>query len=366
MESGFDAKDRGSFETLPPEVRNIIYRLTLVSNAALGIRSLNLCEYQRQLQVQAYQGRVAFRKADNGWLRYRLCIAEGRNETSHALGETSDEPVPSMAMLSLNNLTRKEAMSIFYGLNTFSFAEMDLLVPFMLDRTAAAVKVIESFKLQFCLSENGDCSHDNRIASYNTWVWAVSDLAQFEDLHLKRLVVDVEGRCCEIHFADGTPNLESPSTRWIPALREQITGLDMLGINYACSQCTCIECSRGHATSDTIDDVEEDLWNMLAPHMLKKVDDNHYGSTLQHRRILNVGSLEQDVSSNEENESTSSASQSGSEPDREEDEEGDEGDEGDDEGEDEEEDVVVDAEKAITEVKDSEQLWVEEQTNRGI
>lgn len=305
MEAGLDPKGRLSFTDLPPEIRNMIFRLTLVSNERLGIQALHPDEYQQQLGEGSCHARTAFLLAADPRRRYIFEVTTEGFETTYSLHRTLHGFVPSLAMLSLNNQTRKEATSIFYGLNTFAFLDLDCMIPFMLDRTAAVVKTLESFRLQFFLGHLKGifCTH-TPIAGCDTWTQAVSDLGKFEDLRLKRLTVDIEGQCNDLHLADGTFNLESPTTRWISALRESFSNLDMLGINYICSNCTCNIFATNMDYVDLTDHYEEILWDVLAPHMLKRYDDNHDGITLQHRRIPFIGS-ETDGYSNDQHDRSS-------------------------------------------------------------
>lgn len=202
-----------------------------------------------------------------------------------------------------------------------------------------------------------------------SWVQAVPDIAQFENLRFKRLVVDVKSQRYDFHFGRQTFNIELRTRRWTSALRETFSGLDMLGINYACSRRTCYEFTITNECLDMVHQAEEDLWKILVSYMLRKENDNHDGSTLQHRRIYDKGSSEDNDSSSEEDEETSSTSELWSGPDREEKEEEDDDDRGDkmtsntsgsasesdreeDEEEIEDEDLVADAEEAITEVEE--------------
>jgi len=342
MEYGLHSKLPLLFTQLPPEIRNIILRLTLVSNEALEIHAVNRDEYHKQLREGSYHGRTKFRMAINLKEDHSFGNPTERFETTYSLSKTLDRPMPSMAMLSLNEQTRKEATSIFYGLNTFSFTDLDCLVPFMLDRTAAVVEIIESFRLAFCLNfHKGTTSELAPIGGCDTWVQAVSDLAQFENLHLKRLVVDVEGQCNDLNRNYRKFDLGSPTTKWIPTLRGRISGLDMMGINYTCSPCTESLCFLRSPHDDTVryleGILEGHLWNLLAPHMLKKYNDDHNASTLQHRRILDSRSSEQDDFGGSSQSEFESEDETNEEEEQEEEQEEDEGHdqvEGEDKGDD--------------------------------
>lgn len=324
MEASTYLRDQLSFAQLPPEIRNRIYHLTLVSDGALEIGDLHPDEYQLQLNAGFRRRRTVY-KIEAGLPTFW----QERKSTTYALVGATGREVPIMAMLSLNRQTRTEALSIFYGLNAFSFRSTSSLTPFLLDRSPAAMKSLENFKIHLSLGDRFGLCNVFQIPGWDSWVLELSKLARFQALQLKQVVIHVDGQCRDLNSMSGVLDLESPTTKWIPTLYGNINNLNKLGIHYTCSICSSLQLADINARNQ----VEDELWNILAPKMLKRLGDEHDGAALQHRRIREFDPSDDDSSTagedctsesdskmdDEEDETTTSDSEQQSETENEED-----------------------------------------------
>ena len=137
------------------------------------------------------------------------------------------------------------------------------------------------------------------------WAGTLRNLAQVPFLSLKELSLDIDGQEDDLVF---TPhygfrfNFMSESVDWIHALWASVKNLDRLGITYSCYigsfnnesyQPRGLLVPLGYKVgkwvpmSTAVVRVEQELWDYLAPEMLKQYGtQGHDGATLRSRRII--------------------------------------------------------------------------------
>ena len=286
------------FLALPPELRNMIYRLVIVTGQCLSIRNMHLCEFKKSQYSGAYQSRSTYVAMDHQcdvqaepgrWLADMIpsCLVKDKRfgpcmKTTYTLDKPQSIHTTTTAMLSLNKESRKEAASIFYGENAFYFAAMSSLVPFMKDRTVEARQYIRVLGLDLKVDHRdwyAILAENSRPASWNT---AFSSLAELH-LNIKQLNIRIDDSRSEI-LRDGL-NLRSRSMLWLHKL-SKLDNLEMLGVRYGVAQWK-LDGRLGQC--DTFEEeksqTEQELWRFLAPKMLKKEADDHTPDALQNRRI---------------------------------------------------------------------------------
>lgn len=284
-----------SFLKLPPEIRNKIYIITLMPANPIHIGALLPEEYDEESITRSI-------KRTHWSIKIRNNLDPlGSNaivKMSYTAASDLNEEVPSVAMLQLNHQIREEAVSIFYGLNTFHFENAKTFIPFLKDRPNA-VGFINNLKITISHEDVGGTWRPGH--GYKNWIRAFSQLAKRPILNINKLVLDIEGHEDDLTFSAehgfnlklGHPTYQYTS-RWVHFICTAFKDLDMLGLTYRCDMDSFSYPSyntNGWVPIDeAIDKVEGQMWDWLAPRMLKQSGDKgHNEATLLHRRVPSGG-----------------------------------------------------------------------------
>ena len=294
------------FLKLPPEVRNIIYRLVVITEQCLFVRDMHRQEFEKGRENGTYQSRSTYLAPDHICnLNLRPCaplhsclqkdLRFGPTKTTYTLGK-SHLANTTAAMLSLDKQSREETASIFYGENSFHFTTMSSLIPFMKDRTPETRKYIQRLWLVLVVDDrNWDTIfvEQGRPAVWNT---AFSSLLKLSHMNIRKLCIQIEDRGLKVIL--DAPNLRARSMLWLHKL-SRLENLEMLGLQYTVGDWKY----RGRRVSlrgllapvmeEMNGTTEHELWSLLAPKMLMKEVDDHSPDGLQRRRIQDFSRLPQ-------------------------------------------------------------------------
>ncbi|CAF9936203.1 hypothetical protein IMSHALPRED_010496 [Imshaugia aleurites] len=294
--------DSFPFFKLPAELRNTIYRLVLVTGRILLIRDMHLQEFAeiQENRTSTYQSRTTYLPTDHvcslkAWplSTFKPCWMRdtgfGPTKTTYTLDKPGSIDATTIAMLSLNKQSRDEVASIFYGDNTFHFASMSSLTPFMRDRTVETRKYIQCLQLTLTVD---DLKWDVIFTEYGrpaSWNTAFSALLKLSHMNVRKVCVIIDDRKAQL-LADNL-NLQSRSMLWLHKLG-RLKNLETLGLKHDIGPWQECQQHVGYwgAPNSTKEEegtteTEQELWNFLAPKMLKKETGNHSPDVLQRRRI---------------------------------------------------------------------------------
>lgn len=296
MDSAANARPFPFFK-LPGEVRNEIYRLVIVTRRILLVQDMRLQEYEKSQSNGAHQSRSNYLATDHvcrskDWLKCQgePCLLKNRTlgpkKTTYTLGTRRPIDHTTTIMLSLNKQSREEVASIFYGENTFHFITMSSLIPFMKDRTVETRKYIQRLWLTLTVDDrywDAIFTEYRRPAAWNT---AFSALVKLPHLNLKKLCVVINDKRSNL-LKHGL-NLRSRSMLWLHKL-SRLEDLEMLGLKYV-----WVKSRRQRdrlweplitTDEEASTETEQDLWNFLAPKMLKKQTGDPSPDACQRRRV---------------------------------------------------------------------------------
>ena len=301
------------FLSLPPEIRNRIFEYLLVTPSPLiEVRNLSEEEFKRKKRRKAIQRTTYTIKNPEVYLEmYDSDDSFTKNGpidefiTTYTMDRSgldrgSAWNAPCMATLRLNRQIHQEASPIFYGSNDFYFDEPSTLAHFLQDRPSAALQSLRKFKIVLRLDPCGGEFGRNT----QTWANCLHCLGKYSEVKLLELSVDIEGQEDDLQFMRKKGfhfEMTSRSLSWISALSESIWDLDRLGVTYRCNMMTfCREAyhSNGMWISNAtvagrwvpvdaaVEKLNQELWDYLAPIMLKQYGVQKHGhENLQSRRI---------------------------------------------------------------------------------
>ena len=303
MESMADASPFPFFK-LPAELRNTIYRLLGITGRSLIVGDMHPKEFAKSQEDGTYQTRSTYLPKDHRCNRVTSlcelkngpeCVGLRVRRTTYKMGEPDSIDTTTAAMLSLNKQSRDEVAFLFYGENTFHFVTMSSLLPFMEDRTVETRKYIRRLRLTL------EVDHRTWVASFPecgrsaTWNAAFLALVKLPHLNIETLCVTIDDR--DRLLVRGLGN-RARSTLWLRNL-SKFGNLDKLGVRHDVKYVDIYEVntwnylrwqandwrqlSSSHEETDDV--IEQELWQMLAPKMLKKKADDHSPDALLGRRI---------------------------------------------------------------------------------
>lgn len=288
------------FFQLPPEIRNMIYRLVVITERSLVVRDMHCWEFKENQGIGAYRSRSTYLAPDHicnldtkPHTPLHSCLQKdarfGPLRTTYTLGIPQTINQTTAVMLSLDKRSRQETASLFYGANTFQFTAMSSLMPFMKDRTPETRRYIERLWLTLVADErNWDTifAEQGRPAVWNK---AFASLLKLPQTNIKKLCIEIADAGVRVNL-DG-PTLRTRSMLWLHKLR-RFENLQMLGLKYTLGewkysgQFPDLRGDFSPTIEDTNCGTEQELWDFLAPNMLKKEgDDDHSPDALQRRRI---------------------------------------------------------------------------------
>ena len=268
------------FFKLPAEIRNIIYRLVIVTEQTLCIRDMHLRDFKKHRAAGTCRSRSTYWATDHV-CNYNHCpehwkeAAFGPIHTTYTLDKLDTAcriDTMTLTMLSLDRQSREEVAFLFYSGNTFHFTTINSLVPFLKDRTLETRKYIHRVQLILTvIKHNWDAVflEHGRPAAWNT---AFSSLLKLPSLNVKELCIRIDDTSANI-LVDGL-NLRSRSMLWLHKL-SRFGNLEMLGVEYAFEIWKRGEKQRNHlgvrcgVLEEVNSKTEEELWRFLAPKMLK-------------------------------------------------------------------------------------------------
>ena len=263
------------FFKLPAELRNMIYRLVVITGRGLIIGDMHPDEFAKSQEDGTYQTRSTYLAKDHICIWGRCCwlnkfeyIDTQPIRTTYTIGRPDSRDTTTAAMLSLNKQSRDEVAFIVYGENTFHFVTMSSLLPFMKDRTVETRKYIQHLRLGLTIDHrtwNAVCTEQGRSV---VWEATFSALVKLPNLNIKTLCVTVSDKIGAL--SERRLEMRARPMLWLRNL-SKFENLDRLGV--------------GHRPDSQI---EQELWQILAPKMLKKKMDDHSPDALLDRRIWNL------------------------------------------------------------------------------
>ena len=293
------------FFKLPAEIRNMIYRLVVITGERLRVRDMHREEFKKSQEDGTYQSRSTYLALDHecssGRLSFDSCVQTdpGSEPTKITYTYCKLNPVDiritsmlttTTSMLAIDKQSRDEVASFFYGGNSFHFTSMSSLVPFMKDRTVETRKYIQNLYLTLIL----DAETWNVVyAEYGLpaiWNSAFSSVLKLSHVNIRKLCIHIIDNV-GLKF-DG--DLRSRSMLWLHKL-SRFDNLEMLGLQYTPGILKALEqgVSLEELLRKMVGEIEyepvEELWRFLAPKMLKRESDDHSPDALRQRRICNFG-----------------------------------------------------------------------------
>ncbi len=240
------------FLKLSPEIRNKIYCLTLVTTSVMLV------------DMHPWQWEAEKKNRHPTRTSYKTLNAKA----SYTLWTGSSFTRPTISMLALNRQTRAEAVPIFYGNNVIRFYRMSPLIPFLMDRSKLSLQSIRYFRLDLEIN----------VPRARQWAGArtFAKLPKTKALNLQKLTVNISD---PYHLCASKLNLDAKLRRWVHEMAKYIKNLDMFGVT--------VTRAIGKDQVREASPIEEELWDLLAPKMLRKVrDEPHDAKSLLKRRIL--------------------------------------------------------------------------------
>ena len=276
------------------EIRNNIYHLTLVEESAgfLGVEDLHPDKWHEvkeagrgtrtSYKTKDHDGEMCYYRDEDGTSTSKRCTFKDEQWKNAKVSYTLQKRFchhhltpPTIGMLALNRQIRAEAVPVFYGGNKICFHSMSAILPFLQDRCQLSVQSMKNFHLVI------DCGGGKyQTSRQEGWARTFAELPKFGPLNLQKLTMCIyDPNCCYAWKL----KLDTKKQRWVHEMAKNITNLDMLGVTFDFSimeEMTPNENAREDSRT------EEQLWEFLAPKMLKKVgDEPHDARSLLKRRI---------------------------------------------------------------------------------
>jgi hypothetical protein len=330
-----------SFLTLPAEVRNMIYHPTLVAEKPLEVQDLHLSDFKAKKKNGDCRLRSTYAAPDHAsedcpeapggssysvysphwYSRTQTCSFKDHNVKFQKTSYTSKVPnyvnQLTVALLAVNHQIRLEAASIFYGINVFSFDTMSSVIPFLKDRTTETRKFVHSIQLNLPIYGSDWYSVTTAYNRPDTWKRVFASLAKLPHLSLKNVCIWIKDESSKMYVDD--LELGTKHMKWLHQL-SKINNLDKLGVAYTYGQWDReggdpfqFYYVQGAPREERNSQTEQELWEFLAPKMLKAPDDLN---ALLERRIWDFeNDPEADVvfdeTANDENDKTANDQISG-------------------------------------------------------
>jgi len=195
------------------------------------------------------------------------------NIITYELKRGSNAVSPNIALLILNDQTRKEALPIFYGENIFSIRSIGALLPFLKDRTIESLPFIKSIKLRMRI-----VGGDPQRARDKGWVMALNGVGskKFTGFAPKELFLffSFDERHSRHHMF--TFEFTIWKGKWLKYIYWRFSKLEWFGFQLDAYTVLSTEEQAGLKTS---------LWKYLAPRILNTHGEPHNAASLGPRRI---------------------------------------------------------------------------------
>lgn len=277
------------FLDLPAEIRNKIYRLSLITGRVLLIRDMFPPVYMARKKSGLRPLRSTYTAPDHvlgssgdEWPIAQcpprlplVSLKEKFETTTYKLMGAAGPEGDAIKLLALSRQIRQEAGSIFYGENTFHFTTMSSLVPFFKDRMPDTRHYINSVQLALHILPEDWYPAFLERGRPQAWKRAFSALCKLPNLNIKQLCIRLDDSWSQM-YTEGLC-LHTPEMRWLHKLGE-ISSLDSLGVEYI-TRCA----PAGLLIEGNV--IQGELWEFLAPKMLtKRNGEDHDAEALQYRR----------------------------------------------------------------------------------
>lgn len=288
--------------------------MVVITERSLVVRDMHRWNFEKNEKNEgngSYQSRSTYLAPDHicnlktrQLATLRSCLKKddrfGPLRTTYTLGTPDPMNNTTAAMLSLDKQSREEVASIFYGGNTFQFTTMSSLMPFMKDRTPETRKYIQRLWLILV----ADRRHWETIFAERgrpaIWNKAFSSLLKLPQTNIKKLCIEIVDVGVKINFEGA--NLRARSMLWLHKL-SRFDNLEMLGLKYTLGDWKVwrgfqnLQGMFAPMIEDMNNGTEQELWNFLAPKMLKKEAEDHSPEGLQRRRIWDFSAHRQLITS---------------------------------------------------------------------
>lgn len=178
------------FMKLPSEIRNRIYKFVVLFDKLLKVEDMHPYNFKRHLKEGLCDLRTDYQFHHGKWSAHLDFTGYYFERTSYDMCVYVDDQWEkhTLAMLAVSRQTRKEAIWIFYGLNTFRFSSMCTFLAFLSDRTLEALRSLQSIELTFCPSIQGRLRRNTSAYSVSEyWNQAIKEMAGFQELRVKKL-----------------------------------------------------------------------------------------------------------------------------------------------------------------------------------
>lgn len=193
-----------SFQSLPPEVRNTIYRLCINTGEVLTIEDMHPDEYERRSKAGLRPQRSHYAAPDHARGSCGECpdvnIQCRRHGIEIAIRTTTynllNTDKTGISLLASNRQIRSEAGSLFYGANIFMFKTMSSMIPFLKDRPPIHANSSAASSSIF-ISMSGLVSLRRRV--WEAWSRAFTGLKKLPYVNLTKISISIEVRHHLLH-----------------------------------------------------------------------------------------------------------------------------------------------------------------------
>lgn len=262
-----------SFLDLPAELRNEIYDLLLIRSSPIVLHDTHPGPNRNNRRVRSHtKSRIETASEDHARPR-------GQGGMSAYCLDKCLCPEPlNTVLLRVNQQIRTEALPVFYAKNVFSFRDIGTLIPFIKSQSEAAQVSVQNLELHFNFGKGALLVSQPPIES-DDFHRICSGLRSLETLKSQKVSILIHDRGG--HFMRSALCGKVPG--WMESLSENIRDLDFLG--FAFQGPDCLMKSDHPRSHEFLDIVDEQLWEFLAPRMLKQVGNDHNAESLHNRRV---------------------------------------------------------------------------------
>ena len=286
------------FMKLPPEIRNMIYVYAVPSKTTIKIRVVLPDEREKILKADDTLRTNLMRVMECKPGPRDGAVVSETEMTTYTASQAED--IADFVSLSASNRRlRGEIMPIFYGTNTFHFVNWKAFQPFLADRSLEALQLMKSVEISIPWQGpiepwRYNKNKYNEFPPAKVWNCMLTKKQAFTTLHLEKLFIHIntDTTTLRFHWASLGPWIRK---RYGPAF----TNLDRLGVQVHTAEQGHIPSWMHHRAAHYFPQFQnglpenfveirgDDLWNALAPRMLKHCEGRvHEGPELQDRRIF--------------------------------------------------------------------------------
>ena len=273
------------FMDFPPEIRMMIYSYLIPSGTTIAIRVVLPDEHEEILETDDMT-RTCLEMVIECKPGPRDGSVVSQSEMTTYTASKAGDLADFVNLSVTNRRLREEIMPIFYGTNTFHFESWKTFQPFLSDRSLEALQLMKSFEIT--IPWNGPLQrwryHNYHVFPQSKhWNCMLKKKQAFATLRLESLFININIKMTTLrfHWASMGPWIRK---RYGPVF----SNLDRLGVQiHTAEQKDVARWKLRHGVPDDFVEIRgEDLWNLLAPRMLKQREGRvHEGPEMQDRRI---------------------------------------------------------------------------------